>query len=65
MAVRREAPQSVPQQHVTEEQLDRNARILARAIYRELRKNGFTEQQIIAIVAGLIECVLEETHQSH
>jgi glycosylphosphatidylinositol transamidase (GPIT) subunit GPI8 len=33
------------------------ARILARSFYKELRKNGFGDQQIIQVASELISCL--------
>lgn len=60
MAARHDAAHQAPPQPLTEAQLERNAKILARVLYRDLRSRGFTKQQIIAIVAELIQCVIAE-----
>jgi len=68
MADRREASRRATvhpaPQPLTEAELDRNAKLLARVIYRELRSKGFSTRQMVAIAAGLIECVMEEMRQS-
>lgn len=58
-APQRTSPRPSPQP-LTNAELDRNAKILARAIYRDLRSKDFSKQQIIAIVAELIQCVRDE-----
>jgi hypothetical protein len=42
--------------------LDRNAavRILARSFYKELRENGYTPKQLLALSTELIELVTED-----
>lgn len=41
-------------------QQDQAARIIARAIYRELKQNGYTPQQLVALVVALIELAQNE-----
>jgi len=43
---------------------DKVVRILARSIYRELRKNGYDRQAIVALAAALIQLVTEEMQKS-
>ena len=42
--------------------LDRNAgaRILARSFYKELRENGYTAKQLLALSTELIELITED-----
>lgn len=39
---------------------DKMAKFLARAIYRELKQNGYTPQQVVAVAAALIELVQQD-----
>lgn len=40
--------------------LDRGARILARSFYRDLRVNGYSPEQILALSTELIELITQE-----
>ncbi len=40
--------------------IDRGARILARSFYRDLRENGYTPNQILALSTELIELITQE-----
>lgn len=57
MAARHEMPRRKP---LTEAELDRNVKILARVLYRDLRSRGFSSSQIIAVVQEFLACVLTE-----
>lgn len=61
MAARHEMPRRKP---LAEAELDRNVKILARVLYRDLRSKGFSHQQIIAFVQELIGSVLAEMDAS-
>jgi glycosylphosphatidylinositol transamidase (GPIT) subunit GPI8 len=38
---------------------ERAARVVARSFYRVLRKNGFTDDQIINVANNMLDCLLE------
>ncbi|MBI4449543.1 hypothetical protein HY634_00630 [Candidatus Uhrbacteria bacterium] len=60
MADPREASRKLVPQPLTEAELDRNAKLIARVIYRDLRSKGFSHRQIVAISAELVSLVLAE-----
>ena len=60
MAARHDAVRHASPRPLTEAELDRNAKILARVLYRDLRSKGFSRQQVIAIAAELIARVIAE-----
>jgi hypothetical protein len=39
---------------------ERATRILARSLYKELRKNGFTDKDVINFSREIIECMSQE-----
>ncbi len=44
--------------------LDRGARILARTFYKDLRENGYTPNQILALSTELIELITQEMREA-
>jgi hypothetical protein len=38
---------------------ERAARVVARSFYKILRKNGFSNEQIIAVANNILECLIE------
>jgi hypothetical protein len=38
---------------------ERAARVVARSFYKILRKNGFSNEQIIAVANNMLECLIE------
>jgi hypothetical protein len=49
--------EAAPQGRLTEAPVGRAHRILARSLYRELRGNGYTPAQILALSAEMISLV--------
>lgn len=41
------------------EDAERAARVVARSFYKILRKNGFSNEQIIAVANSMLECLIE------
>ncbi|MDO8622101.1 MAG: hypothetical protein Q7R80_02625 [bacterium] len=58
-ASRRATAHPAPQP-LTEAELDRNMKLIARVLYRDLRSKGFSHRQIVAVAAELITRVLAE-----
>ena len=38
---------------------ERAARVVARSFYKVLRRNGFSDDQIIAVANNILDCLLE------
>lgn len=45
--------------HLAAENPERAARIVAKSFYKVLRKNEFTDDQIIAVANNILECLIE------
>ena len=41
------------------EDAERAARVVAKSFYKVLRKNGFSNEQIIAVANNMLECLIE------
>lgn len=54
------SPAAAPNQRPIPQSSDQAIRILARSIYRELKNNGYSREQVIAIAAELIELTVKE-----
>lgn len=42
---------------------ERATKILARSLYKELRRNGFTDKDVINFSREIIECMSQEMHK--
>ena len=45
--------------HIASKDSKRGSRVVAKVFYRILRKNGFTENQIIDIATNILNCLTE------
>jgi hypothetical protein len=47
------------------EHSDKPARILARTFFKELRENGYTDEQIITFSSEMIDCLTKDMEDKH
>lgn len=48
--------------HMSDDEREKAARVIARSFYRLLRRNGFSRNQVISMAGYLLDGLLEDGH---